>query len=80
MRQPTHNRMTKSYLITADCRVEGQHVARGTPVQIDDNNQADKVLFGLLKHAGRLADDTPENRKELGTKEAPAPQKPPAGK
>lgn len=52
-------------LIVADTAIGGKHVKRGTVIEIDDAVASDVNNYAMLKHAGRVAWATDENKAKL---------------
>jgi hypothetical protein len=48
-------------LITKDTAIGGKYVERGTVIEVDPEVAADKNAYGLLQHAGVVAEATKKN-------------------
>ena len=52
-------------LIVEHCKIGGKHVEKGTVIDIDPDNAADRTTYGHLVHAGRVGEATKENIAKL---------------
>lgn len=57
--------MKTTYLITSDCRFEGNVLKKGSEINLDPEDPREGQKVALLARAGRICDATRENRENL---------------
>jgi hypothetical protein len=55
----------EKYIITSDCRFNGENHKKGEIVTLDMEDKEEGKLIALLNHAGRIGEATPANVKAI---------------
>ncbi len=51
----------EKYIITSSCRIDGEHVAKGSILELDLDDKKEGELIATLNRAGRIGQATKKN-------------------